>query len=52
MKGSWNAGRRREKSTQEEGHRETGTAGLEPDVRETEDCVLMKGSYLKLPAAT
>ena len=41
-----------QKSTQEEGHRETGTAGLEPDVRGTEHCVLMKGFYLKLPVAT
>lgn len=41
-----------QKSTQEEGHRETGTAGLEPDVRETEHCVLTKGIDLKLPVAT
>lgn len=37
-----------QKSTQE-GLRETG---LEPDVRETEHCMLMKGFYLTLPAAT
>ena len=45
-------GRGEQKSTQAEGHREIGTAGLEPDTREPTHCMLVKGFYLKLLVAT